>query len=37
VPGAGRAGWFYGTDRWAEGEFFRYRLTSMELVTQPAS
>jgi hypothetical protein len=37
VPGAGRAGWFYGTDRWAEGEFFRYQLTSMELVTQPAS
>jgi hypothetical protein len=37
VPGAGRAGWFYGTDRWAEGEFFRYQLTSMELVTRPTS
>ena len=37
VPGAGRAGWFYGTDRWAEGEFFRYQLTSMELVTRPPS
>ena len=36
VPAAGRAGWFYGTDRWPEGEFFRYRLTSMELLTQPA-
>jgi hypothetical protein len=35
VPGAGRAGWFYGTDRWAEGEFFRYELTSMELVARP--
>jgi hypothetical protein len=37
VPGAGRAGWFYGTDRWMEGEFFRYQLTSMELVTRSAS
>ncbi|HSO54522.1 MAG TPA: DUF6544 family protein [Actinomycetes bacterium] len=37
VPGAGRAGWFYGTDRWAEGEFFRYQLTSTELVTRPRS
>jgi hypothetical protein len=30
----GRAGWFYGTDRWPEGEFFRYQLTSMELLTR---
>ena len=37
VPGAGRAGWFYGTDGWTEGEFFRYQLTSMELVTRSAS
>jgi hypothetical protein len=37
VPGAGRAGWFYGTDRWMEGKFFRYQLTSMELVTRSAS
>jgi hypothetical protein len=37
VPAAGCAGWFYGTDRWAEGEFFRYQLTSMELVTRPRS
>jgi hypothetical protein len=37
VPSAGRAGWFYGTDRWTEGEFFRYQLTSMELVTRPGS
>jgi hypothetical protein len=36
VPAAGRAGWFYGTDRWTDGEFFRYQLTSMELLTQPA-
>jgi hypothetical protein len=37
VPAAGRAGWFYGTDRWADGEFFRYRLASVELLTRPAS
>jgi hypothetical protein len=36
VPSAGRAGWFYGTDRWAEGEFFRYQLTSVELITTRA-
>jgi hypothetical protein len=35
VPSEGRAGWFYGTDRWAEGEFFRYQLTSLELLTGP--
>lgn len=35
VPSAGRAGWFYGTDRWPEGEFFRYRITALELVTPP--
>jgi hypothetical protein len=37
VPGEGRAGWFYGTERWAEGEFFRYQLTSVELLTRSAS
>jgi hypothetical protein len=35
VPSGGRAGWFYGTDRWPEGEFFRYQLTALELVTPP--
>jgi hypothetical protein len=30
IPGAGCAGWCYGTDRWPQGEFFRYQLTSME-------
>lgn len=33
VPSAGRAGWFYGTDRWREGEFFRYEFTGYHLVT----
>jgi hypothetical protein len=30
VPSAGRIGWFYGTDRWREGEFFRFQLTDLE-------
>ena len=29
IPDAGRLGWHYGTDRWNEGEFFRYRITAM--------
>jgi hypothetical protein len=33
VPSAGRIGWFYGTDRWSEGEFFRFRLTALEPTT----
>jgi hypothetical protein len=36
VPVAGRAGWHHGTDRWEEGEFFRYRITALEPVG-PAS
>jgi len=32
IPQAGRVGWFWGTDRWSEGEFFRYEITQMELV-----
>jgi hypothetical protein len=33
IASAGRAGWHFGTDRWAEGEFFRYELSDYELVT----
>jgi hypothetical protein len=33
VPSAGRIGWFYGTDRWSEGEFFRFQLTALEPTT----
>ena len=29
VPASGRVGWFHGTDRWADGEFFRYQLTGL--------
>ena len=31
VPSEGRFGWFYGTNRWADGEFFRYRITELTL------
>jgi hypothetical protein len=31
VPSAGRIGWYYGTDRWSQGEFFRFQLTALEL------
>jgi hypothetical protein len=33
VPAAGRVGWFFGTDRWPGGEFLRYRITGLRLVT----
>lgn len=31
MPDAGRIGWHYGTDRWDDGEFFRYRITGLAL------
>ena len=30
IPAAGRLGWHWGGDGWAEGEFFRYRITGLE-------
>ncbi len=33
IPAEGRAGWFFGTDRWPEGEFYRYRITDLRLIT----
>lgn len=33
IPSRGRAGWHYGTDRWPEGQFFRFEITSCELIT----
>jgi hypothetical protein len=33
IPVAGRAGWYYGTDRWPEGEFFRLEISGYELIT----
>jgi hypothetical protein len=31
IPDTGRLGWHYGTDRWDEGEFFRYRIAELSL------
>lgn len=33
IPSAGRAGWHHGTERWDEGEFFRYEITDYALWT----
>jgi hypothetical protein len=33
IPASGRAGWFFGTGRWPDGEFIRYRITDLHLVT----
>ncbi len=30
VPNAGNWGWFYGTERWHDGEFFRCRITGYD-------
>jgi hypothetical protein len=32
IPSAGRAGWFIGTDRWRDSEFFRYEIADYELI-----
>lgn len=34
IPSAGSVGWHHGTDRWQEGEFFRYRITSLHPVAE---
>jgi TusA-related sulfurtransferase len=34
VPSAGRFGWFFGTDRWDQGEFFRYQITELRLLAR---
>jgi uncharacterized protein DUF6544 len=33
IPSEGRAGWYFGTDRWENGVFFRYRITDLRAVT----
>jgi hypothetical protein len=35
IPGAGWVGWFFGTDRWPDSAFFRYRITDLRL--EPAA
>jgi hypothetical protein len=37
IPSGGRIGWSIGTDNWPAGEFFRYRMTDLRLVTTAAS
>jgi hypothetical protein len=32
IPSQGRVGWFFGTDRWPDAAFFRYRITDLHLV-----
>jgi hypothetical protein len=33
IPSAGRVGWHFGTERWPEGEFFRYEISELQVVT----
>ena len=35
TPAEGTGGWFHGTDRWAEGEFFRYAISRLDPVVEP--
>lgn len=32
IPTAGRLGWHFGTNRWTEGEFFKYEITGLRTV-----
>ncbi len=32
IPTKGSVGWHFGTERWADGEFFRFRVSSAELL-----
>ena len=34
IPSAGSAGWFYGTDRWPDGRFFRFEITDLHLARE---
>jgi hypothetical protein len=33
IPSKGRLGWHYGTDLWPAGEFFRFELTNLQLLS----
>ena len=37
IPSEGRLGWFYGSDRWPAGEFFRYQITHLQPVPRSAA
>ena len=32
IPSSGRAGWHFGTERWPDGEFFRFTITDYRLL-----
>jgi hypothetical protein len=34
IPSAGHLGWHYGSDRWPEGEFFRFEITHLRPLNQ---
>ena len=36
IPAEGRFGWFYGTDRWPDGDFYHYRITQLTAAPTPA-
>lgn len=38
IPSAGQLGWNFGTDRWPEGEFFRFEIThlrALDMIRKP--
>ena len=35
IPSRGRLGWHVGTDRWADGEFFRFEITDLDFPSPP--
>lgn len=37
IPAAGSAGWFHGTDRWADSRFFECDITSLDPVVGPVT
>jgi hypothetical protein len=37
IPSAVRFGWFFGIDRWLDGEFFRYEITKLQPILSPAA
>lgn len=37
IPSAGRLGWYFGSDRWPDGEFFRYDIVELNPVGSDVS
>lgn len=36
IPSRGRVGWWFGTERWPEGEFFRFEIDDASFEAGPA-